>query len=460
MIRLGLVFLACFVLAACGKKISPQEVRQSRLDWNLKTLVDAYQKIGNTDSKWDGPATNALAEFARSRTGLFESDEDWGEIIRTNCEAAVEAGCDDPMIRYLYIRFSMSQTNSPQDFADAFCKVENDMQESSYPSIRKFYTSLRALSQFYYAYTNADVMTLQKLADDTIESLVETLDDKTTPVDEVYDACHQTLMNWSGDKARYQNCYRRMEQPLFKNWPKESISWLLKGEAYISLGSIDRGNGYANTITKEGWKLYAEDLDVAEKSLNRAWELNSKNPWIAVEMIWVELGQGQGRDRMELWFNRAMALDTNYYDACSTKLYYLEPKWYGSMDDMLEFGHECVTNKLWGGHIPLILMDAHISIYNQYIDDSEKKDYWKQPEVWTDIKSAFDRFFELNPDDISWYHNYAWYAYHAEDWDTLNEIIPKLGSVNYTYFGGKDEFDKMVELAKEHASKLAAPLPQ
>jgi hypothetical protein len=33
----------------------------------------------------------------------------------------------------------------------------------------------------------------------------------------------------------------------------------------------------------------------------------------------------------------------------------------------------------------------------------------------------------------------------------LNELIPKLGPTNYTSFGGKDEFDKMIRLAKEHA---------
>ena len=60
-----------------------------------------------------------------------------------------------------------------------------------------------------------------------------------------------------------------------------------------------------------------------------------------------------------------------------------------------------------------------------------------------------------NPNETSWYHNYAWYAYHAEQWDTLNEIIPKLGPINYSYFGGQDEFNKMVQLAKEHAGKPA-----
>ena len=180
--------------------------------------------------------------------------------------------------------------------------------------------------------------------------------------------------------------------------------------------------------------------------------MNPRDARIPTKMLTVELGQGQGRQRMELWFNRAMAINTNDYDACSAKLYYLEPKWYGSTEAMLEFGRQCATNKAWGGHIPLILLDAHKSIQRQYVNDSQKTNYWKQPEVWTDLKTAFGRFFELNPDATGWYHDYAWYAYQAGQWDTLNKIIPKLGPINYSFFGGTNEFNKMVQLAKEHAS--------
>jgi hypothetical protein len=96
------------------------------------------------------------------------------------------------------------------------------------------------------------------------------------------------------------------------------------------------------------------------------------------------------------------------------------------------------------------LVDAHGFIDGR-LQGTDREDYWKRPDVWPDIQAAFDRFFELNPDATGYYHNYAWYAYHAEQWDKLNELIPKLGPVNYDYFGGKDEYDKMVELAKQHS---------
>jgi hypothetical protein len=137
------------------------------------------------------------------------------------------------------------------------------------------------------------------------------------------------------------------------------------------------------------------------------------------------------------------------YDACSKKLRYLEPKWYGSPDEMLRFGHECVDSETWIGNVPLVLRDAHESLAN-YVEKDKRAAYWKQPEVWPDLKASFEKFFQLNPDATRWRHNYARYAYWCEQWDDLNEQLKLLGEINYEFFGGIDEFEKMAALAKTH----------
>src|ERR1039458_4500710 len=83
--------------------LSPEQAKEQRLTWNFKTLVEAYEKAGHTSPKWDEPAKRALTEFARSRSQCVESNEAWGLIVCINCIIAVNAGCDDPMIRYLYV---------------------------------------------------------------------------------------------------------------------------------------------------------------------------------------------------------------------------------------------------------------------------------------------------------------------------------------------------------------------
>src|SRR6185436_15731964 len=91
-----------------------------------------------------------------------------------------------------------------------------------------------------------------------------------------------------------------------------------------------RGSGYADTVSEDGWKQFSAHLAQAAESFEKAWKLSPDDPEIAVSMIQVELGEGKDRARMELWFDRAMTLDRNNYDACDQKRNYLEPKWHGS----------------------------------------------------------------------------------------------------------------------------------
>jgi hypothetical protein len=440
--------------------LSPEQAKEQRLTWNLKTLVEAYEKAGHTNPKWDEPAKRALTEFARSRSQCVESNEAWGLIVSSNCIIAVNAGCDDPMIRYLYVRFSMNQTNSAQAFTDAFCKTAHDMDNSSYPAIRKFYAAQRAVDQLFYTYGyNTNNLVLHPIFAE-IEPLVgknllPALDDKSMPAEEAFEACDAALAAIKGqgiaDYPAYTQAYHCIEKPMFNNWSDAYTTLLLKGEAYIQLAWAARGPGLANTVTEEGWKLFRERLAIAENALTNAWQVNPGDSRIADYMLEVELGQGEGRDRLELWFGRSMALNPNDYAACSSKLNYLTPKWYGSTEDMLQFGRECAANKQWGGNVPLVLLDAHYWINGGWTAKSEQTNYWKQPEVWSDLDSAYERFFAANPDATGRYYQYAWYAYKCGQWAKFIELIPKLGPVNYDYFGGKDKFDEMVQLAKEHA---------
>jgi hypothetical protein len=66
------------------------------------------------------------------------------------------------------------------------------------------------------------------------------------------------------------------------------------------------------------------------------------------------------------WFNRAMALAPNYYDAAQLMSFYLEPRWYGSEDDAVEFARSCVSSTNWAGTVPLVLADVHRSLAAYY----------------------------------------------------------------------------------------------
>ena len=435
----------------------PQTEKERRLAWNLETLVTAYEQAGHTNHLWDEPAKLALTEFARTRANVLDAGEAWFDIIRTNADEAVQVGCDDPMVKYLYIKFAMNQaSDSKEDFAEAFISMATAMSASTYPPIRKYYAAERTMDQIYSAYgTNAPTMpAARQMSADICAALDAVLADKSTPAREAFDAADALLSFLSSDQDNYERAYKRMQKPLSENWPDAATTWLLAGKVEYKRAWFARGGGYADKVKAEGWPLFFEHLGKAESALEKAWQLDTNNDEAAICMIQVDEGRQKPRDDMELWFGRAMAANPDSYAACEAKLHYLYPQWYGSRDAMIAFGRECVAATNWGGNVPLILSDAHRE-YQMFLEDSDAKaNYWKQPDVWPDIKAAFDRFFELNPSATGYYHNYAWYAFHAEQWDKLNELLPKLGPVNYDYFGGKDEYEKIVRLAKEHAGKV------
>ncbi|HWV99740.1 MAG TPA: hypothetical protein VNZ64_08630 [Candidatus Acidoferrum sp.] len=438
------------------EQVSPSQAQRQRLEWNLKTLTGAYESVGKTNAAWDGFANSALNEFARGRARIRDLGEVWEYIIATNCNLAISAGCDDPMIRYLFARFPPGPTNpEPKARVEAFLEAATDLEQSGYPALRKFYASFMTTSQIHevYGYTNIPPRLQAFLSGNHIGAeLAAALEDKAMPAEEAYEASSELLARLVGDKERYATWYQPAERLLFENWPQASTTWLLKGEAYVEMAWQARGGGYANSVSQEGWKLFGERLAVAQEALEKAWQLNPHDHRIPTLMIRVEEGQGKGRERMELWFSRAMALNPNNEQACKYKLHYLYPQWYGSREAMIAFGRECVASTNWGGNVPLILCEAHWDYAALVKSEAERADYWKRPDVWPDIRSAFERFFQLNPGAISWRHQYAWYAYRCEQWAELNSQLTMLGYTNYEYFGGRTEFDKMARLAKEHAS--------
>lgn len=175
----------------------------------------------------------------------------------------------------------------------------------------------------------------------------------------------------------------------------------------------------------------------------------------ATAMLTVELGDTQGRKRMELWFDRAMELNPANYRACEAKLTWLLPKWHGDAKAARAFGLECLNSTVWKGNVPLILKEAHEHLARQaeWEKRETREEYLARPEVWKEIQLSFERFFELNPNAVGWRHDYALAAYRASAWEVFLEQVKLFEGINYRFFGGKEKFEEMVKRAEQHARR-------
>jgi len=418
-----------------------------RRDWIGKVLKQGYAATGHTNVSWDSAAHQALmayADYTRVAT-----DSDHYRALTNATVRALAQGCDDPMINYMVLRYGLSRSNHTQEtYALAGLATFRSMISSQYHPILKFMVGLRAVEAAKQAEHNGDRSPVIAFVTAYAEDLAR---DTNAPATDVFDSAFLWIEH-SSDHGWVVYVTSELEGIIKVTWGKDERFYRLHGLAEFERAWYARGNEFADKVTPQGWKDFEMHLKGAALALETAWQMNPTNAWTAYTMMRVELGQGQGRERMEKWFNRAMNLDPNYYEAADLMSYYLEPRWYGSEQTAIAFGRSCVSSTNWGGRVPLVLADLHRSLASYYKQTSGP-DHWAQPGVWEDVRSSYEKFFQLNPGEYGYRHNYARDAYlcrHYQDFLVQAKLFPW---TNYAFFGGEQKFRQMLEQAASGGSR-------
>lgn len=448
-LRLFCLLILC--LACSCRPHAKKPDGKALLAWNQATLIEAYRKFGHRDAAWNRSAERALKDFAELRSGMAKDPVIWERSVGVSAQEAVDAGCPDPLIKYLQLRFpAVDPEGTPKLDPVACQRVAEDLKQSGYPPIRKYYALLRT-SIAFAASNRGTPPEAHAYRRESAALLAQILKEPGTPLPELEDAAFALLEATERNEGLYKECFGVIEKPFFEKWGKTSSPYLVRARYHHGAAWKARGTRYADSVTEAGWKIFGERMTLAERDLEKAWQMETNNVRVPNLMIEVAMAQSRERPQMEIWFERAMAIDPNNYRAAGSKLFYLQPKWHGTQGEMLEFGRQCLASTNWGGRVPLILADARYEIAN-YLDQPERDRYWRSPEVWNDIRSSFERVFASEPDSESLHQRYALLAYWCDQWGELNRQLPLLGKINYKYFGGQAAFEKMVRLAREHAA--------
>ena len=455
---------ACWTEAANPPKSPPPPVNikvkttpvsaEARAKWVSQTFLGDYDRVGRKDPKWDSAAREALTIMADIYLNPTNATPARTGKLSAVLQSAIDAGCDDPLIRYLHLRWGQSTFNlSTKERAERTDHIVQDVEH--YSHIRLFFIALRASEMMDAAYLEARDTNLwnraTRLQAMAAGQLAKVLADPDAPSQEAISATGEFLNTFKNRKSLLDHYYPLILRPVFEHWANDPIVRQQEGWFFRQYAWAARGNGMADTVTEAKGQLFEERLLRCKAAYRKAWELDPTDDRIPTAMIDALTGLEEDRKEMELWFRRAMKLDPNNYDACKKKLWYLDPRWYGSDEDLIAFGKECVASDKWGGEVPLILADAHRAIQNyHFYKEPARSEYYRRPGVWADIKKSFERFFQINPQDQSHHHNYAVVAYRCQQWGELDRQLSLLGTTNYSMFGGTESFAKMVKDLQAH----------
>jgi len=448
------LFLRLLALSAClaatwsGCRPSAPKTWEERTTaardepWYRQHLLDAYEAAGTKDPRWDRSMQRLLEDVAshRARAAVKPSAR-----LLKRLEAVEREGCTDPLFYYLCARYDRFRGNAGRRHID-HVTAHLAMRKSRYCALEKFFAAWRAGAQL----ERSDPSGSRQYYAEGIDLLKAALADPTLLPREAGGASRLALNNlgFLDERELLRRAAQEILPILLERWPHDPDVLRSVGIGHLELAWAARGGGWASEVTSEGWAQFAEHLPAAARALEESWAL-APHPDTATEMMSVELGQGEGRARLELWFQRAMQLDPANELACGRKVRYLEPRWYGSERELFEFGWECATNPAWQGHVPLAGISAMLNLADEY-PEKERGAFWLRPEVWKVVRASYERYFQLNPDDKGTRQAYVKDAYRSRAWKDLNRQLKLMECASMEYFGGEEAFREIVEEAMAH----------
>ena len=435
--------------------------RRERLEWDRKTLAGAYDRLGKKDPRWDELARHALDLAARRITGQVEPVVT-NDMIHEAAKKAVDAGCDDPLVRYFDVL--NANPNTP-DYPKNIQEASDALKERGYPPVRRAFALMRlaeikSSKDDLNAEEKEDV---QRVLGEVLGLIPKSMAED--PRGEFWDARWYVLVDMVvafqrrlvGDSKA---AFDKVDAKLAKIDGFEAVRLAAKGNFLLRWGWEARGSGFAANVTEEQFRLFDERLDEAREVLERAWELNPVGAVVPNTMLTVERGNGGGdREAMERWFERAMRADGDNFEACASKMEWLDPKWYGDDEgeELVAFGKACAATKNWESQIPLLVLQAHYWRF-KHMKPSEWKAYSMRPDVWEDFHAVCAGHLSRFPNDDVMRSRYAMACFTSEHFDLAHEQFQILGDKLQEWKGGPQwKLETMKALREEAAQHVAKP---
>ena len=282
---------------------------RSAVAWTECTIAQPFEKIGKKDPRWDAKARASVALAAKKFTG-WAGTAIRAEDVYKAAKDAVDAGCDDPLVLYFYARMSTGP-DYPGDaeYERRMVAAAAALEKSQYPPIRRANALCQAAG---LKAVHKDDPAARKEAERLLAAMLALLPesvkvDGTGPeASQIwYELLFEAFHTWKALGDDSKGAYDKIDEAIAKESSAKALRLQVRGTFYKNYAWEARGNGFAETVTEEGFRKFHERLEEAGKALEAAWKLRPDDGRTASLMLIVELGIGDGdRDRMERWFRR------------------------------------------------------------------------------------------------------------------------------------------------------------
>lgn len=131
---------------------------------------------------------------------------------------------------------------------------------------------------------------------------------------------------------------------LRKNRPKSAFLALAEAEYWVQSAWAARGDGYADSVAPDGWKIFRERLAKAEEGLREAKSYSDHLPNWYEQMLQVQSLLGRPAIERERLFMEGIKKYNTYLPLYFVRVRHLSPKWGGTWDEVDRFVNWSIHN--------------------------------------------------------------------------------------------------------------------
>lgn len=400
--------------------------RKDLLVFDLKK-VDAYREH-TKDPENVRPAAVEFMSAVWKKIVLKTPQPAW-ETLDKQGQQVLADGSQDPLVLATLGDMAWCCDKLPEA-KEQFTEAVKRFESSTYPAGVQFqaYEWLRGLLMA----TN-QLAALQPYAPRYLELAIRLLSDAADRPEEQRFVWNEvaTFMNLEmAEVLPYQKAFHEAVQKAEKIDPWTSN--MIAGQYYIRQAWHDRGCGYADKVTPEGWESFRKHMPLAAEHLTKAWEIDPRRPSAPSMMIKVAMANGGDLSPRD-WFDRTVAAQMDYEPAYRNMFWALRPRWGGSHEQMYQFGLECLRTERYDTDVPFEFISAIKDIDEELGRHGEA---WRWPTVYDNAKRVLEGMAAdpQHADDVIDWNPHSWtmstnvaIAIHAERYDDVRRLMDELG---------------------------------
>ncbi len=355
------------------------------------------------------------------------------DALLATAEALRSAPCDDPALLHGQGLLLQAAGRYPEAF-DLFLQAAARYDQSGFPGVLKARNAVAIYTVIHQIGDDHDKDQCFRWKDRALEFLAQGIARdplRTEDLRPLYAHIHEhwSKIYWTRDGDSRHIVSRRIEE--LGGGEPWLVHMLLAYHEYRRAWG-DRGGGFANTVSPEGWRGFADHYEKAEAHCRAALALHLDFPEPINFLIDITAaGHNAGPETIYDWFRQAVTDQIDYWPAYRSLVFHTLPRWGGTPEQLFEIQRMVSSSDRFDTRLPQYALTIYKTLASDrivypgpYTRRGISVHPWRDPAGWAMFRRIYEGYLR-HPDPIPYKRDFLLMAYlnYAHQFDRPRDFL-------------------------------------